>query len=185
MPAPAIESRRSSHRSRSSSDTSLILRHAGERGQPEILCSGMTRPSSRMKSRQTKPQRTSRSVAVSDTPDSLLDVLKEIFAGLQVGASPLLCVVVWAVDFIIPTSEGYKRLSYFFRTGPAAYNARCFHIRSRPVAARKDAVNGLFHSQHETHVTIRHAMRPANAIPGAPDVRIRSTLGTRSGCWLK
>src|SRR5438105_2665835 len=51
-PLSAMETKRSSHISRSSCETSSGLRHIGEGGHPETLCSGITRPSSRRKSRQ-------------------------------------------------------------------------------------------------------------------------------------
>src|SRR4029077_8702686 len=101
IPAPAIERSRSSHSSRSLSVTSLTLRHTCGWGQPEILCSGITRPSSRMKSRQTKPQRTSLRIVVSDLVDDLNEPNWPSSGGQL--ASVRSC---FAVDFIVRAPIG-------------------------------------------------------------------------------
>src|SRR5712671_5427158 len=101
IPAPAIERSRSSHSSRSLSVTSSTLRHTCGWGQPEILCSGITRPSSRMKSRQTKPQRTSLRIVVSDPVEDLNEMIWPSSGGQF--ASVRSC---FAVDFIVSRTVG-------------------------------------------------------------------------------
>src|SRR5262249_17120057 len=82
MPASAIAMSRFSQDLRSSADTLSGSRQNGGSGHPTILCSGTTRPSSKRKSRQTSPHRTSLRIP-SFTPSFVTNDIFCPFSGGQ------------------------------------------------------------------------------------------------------
>src|SRR6266851_4723230 len=135
-----METSRSSPASRSSWETSSALRQTGGSGCPKILCSGITRPSSRMKSRHTSPHLTSLRIRVSK-PQRDLDVIIWPSSGGQLAPVP----TCFAVDSICWHPGGELALIALFWFGLAADDLRSLCRWSRPEAARQDTRHGLLH----------------------------------------
>ena len=94
-PDSAIETSLLSQASRSSCVTSSALRQTGGSGHPKILCSGITRPSSRMKSLHRSPHLTSLRIPVCK-PLKDLNVMTWSSSGGQFAPVP----TCFAVGFI-------------------------------------------------------------------------------------
>ena len=151
-----METRRSSHVSRSSCETSSELRQVGDSGHPATRCSGMTRPSSRMKSRHTSPQRASLRTPDFNPADELkwttspslggqVSSVFTLYRGLHAG-----CFWTGAVLVALP------------RAGLAPNNVRTVCARSRPRIARNDVLDrSLYHGEGKLPYWQRDQPKPS------------------------
>src|SRR5215471_4038029 len=142
-----MEARRPSASSRSSCETASGLRHAGGSGLPTILCSGITRPSSRTKSRHTNPHLTSFSTPELKPPNDWKVTMSPPSGGHS--APVVCCFTVRIIDSHLVGSCLNYGLVMLFLNGFATDDLRSFRGRFGPGAARQYPIDRLLHHAKE------------------------------------
>src|SRR5262245_44383640 len=167
---------RSSQDSRSACEISSAFRHSGGWGHPTTLCSAITRPSSRMKSRHTSPHLTSLSTP-DFKPSADSKAMTCPVSGGQVAPIPAVSTEV----FMMGMQAGKLPLIAFSGARSTTDNLRSLDSRSGPWVPRYYVLYQLLHHCYQGVTT---AGRTGGGQSYRSSAELRNDFHLRNGLAL-